>query len=78
MSKPNKIPQTMQSIFQIIQDKERSLCKRDHFTDNLYAFVLIFNLHTDAANQKYDKYLGFLFSKQCSLYKTIMNIFPRS
>lgn len=50
MSKPNKIPQTMQSILQIIQGKERSLCKINHLINNLYAYVLIFNIHIDAAN----------------------------
>lgn len=50
MFKPNKIPQTMQGILQIIQGKERSLCKTDHFINNLYAYVLIFNFHIDAAN----------------------------
>lgn len=50
MSKLNKIPQTMQSIFQTIQGKELSLCKIDHFINNLYAYVLIFNLYIDAEN----------------------------
>lgn len=50
MSKPNKTPQTMQNIFQIIQGKERSLCKLDRFINNLYAYVLIINLLIDAAN----------------------------